>query len=418
MAVYTLQGQFDHQDRTSTSLIFSLFVMAACVLVATAPIYWLPGLPLPVLTAVKNAAFFTAVALAVVVSGARFLQFGIAAPFIIAAVLNFSAFQLNGSGEYAVYQAFTFLAPMAWVLAIRSLSRDQSAILLRYLPLPLGLVMVAAAYALLAKFGAVPDFRPPLEGLQLREYQLSGLARASVSNSGFTFARTGWGTGTGMALVLLGSLLISRHRNWAGLAVLALAVIAPAAMGGRGAAVGAMAAFALAVLYLRQLGHLRIPLILGMAVVPVVSIDYLVSAGILSERFFNIRSNTDWFFMLDAMSTGRLSTWIHAIENFAESPLIGVGVEQSRLAIYTGQVVSVHNAWLAFLSEGGLMAFLPAAFLFFWCLGMVWRIREFRPLIAFVIVISMVEPGVMFGSFGNQVSIWTAVGLAMRAFRR
>jgi len=221
-----------------------------------------------------------------------------------------------------------------------------------------------------------------------------------------------------MALVLLGSLLISRHRNWAGLAVLALAVIAPAAMGGRGAAVGAMAAFALAVLYLRQLGHLRIPLILGMAVVPVVSIDYLVSAGILSERFFNIRSNTDWFFMLDAMSTGRLSTWIHAIENFAESPLIGVGVEQSRLAIYTGQVVSVHNAWLAFLSEGGLMAFLPAAFLFFWCLGMVWRIREFRPLIAFVIVISMVEPGVMFGSFGNQVSIWTAVGLAMRAFRR
>ena len=69
--------------------------MAACVLVATAPIYWLPGLPLPVLTAVKNAAFFTAVALAVVVSGARFLQFGIAAPFIICGSTEFQRFPIE-----------------------------------------------------------------------------------------------------------------------------------------------------------------------------------------------------------------------------------------------------------------------------------------------------------------------------------
>lgn len=418
MTAYALRDVFSQQGHASRTLVFRLFLITACVLIATAPIYWLPGIPLPVMTAVKNAAFFGAVGLAFLVSGMRFIRPSIAFPFLVAATLNFIAFQINGSAEYAAYQALSFLAPMAWVLAICSLRREQVAVLLRYLPLPLGLITLAVAYAFLAKFGAVPDFRPPAEGLQLLERQLSGFQRAAVSTVGFHFGRTGWGTGSGMALTLLGTILIGRNRRWLGLAVLALAVLAPAAMGGRGAALGAMAAFTLAVLTMRQLGSLRFILILAMAFIPVLAIDYLASVGILSERFFNIRYNADWFFTIDELSTGRLSTWVNAIENFTRSPLYGVGIEESRTIRHTGQVVAVHNAWLAFLSEGGLMAFLPAAFIFVWAARVTWRFAEFRPLVAFVAVISMLEPGVMFGSFGNQVSAWTAVGLAMRSTLR
>lgn len=418
MTAYTLQDVFSQQGRLGGRLIFRLFLIAAGLLVASAPIYWLPGVPLTIMTVIKNAAFFGAVALAILVSGVRFVQPSLATPFVVAATLNFLAFQINGSADYSVYQALAFLAPMAWVMALCSLSHEQASILLRYLPLSLGLIAVAVAYAFLAKFGAVPDFRPPAEGLQLTERQISGFQLKAVSTVGFHFGRTGWGTGTGMALVLLGSILIGRNRRWLGLAVLVLAVFAHAAMGGRGATLGAMAAFAVVVMTMRQLGNLRVVLIFAMIVTPVITIDYLASVGILSERFFNIRSNADLFFTIDVLSTGRLSTWVHAIEGFVKSPLYGVGVEASRTGIYTGQVVTVHNAWLAFLSEGGLMAFLPAAIIFLWCAGVMWRVAEFRPLVAFAAVISMLEPGVMFGSFGNQVSIWTAVGLAMRASRR
>lgn len=418
MATYALCDAFGGHGRIGRSLFFRLFLILVCILIGTAPIYWLPDVPLPALNAIKNGAFFGAVGLAFLMSGERFLRPGIALPFIVAATLNYIAFQVNGSADYAVYQALTFLAPMAWVLTLRSLSREQAATLLRYLPLPLWLVTVAVAYAFSAKFGIVPDIRPPIEGLQLQERQLSGYRQMTVSSVGFTFARTGWGTGTGMALVLLGSILIGRNRRWLGLAVLALAVLAPAAMGARGAALAAMAAFTLAVLTIRQLGSLRLVLILAIATIPVFAIDYLASVGVLSERFFNLTPNADWFVMIDQVTTGRLTTWLHGFESFAESPIIGVGVEASLTYRQNGEVLSVHNAWLAFLSEGGLLTFVPAFLIFVWCARMLWRIAEFRPLLIFVAVISMVEPGVMFGSFGNQVSVWTAVGLAMLTTRR
>lgn len=418
MTAYALQDIFFQKSEYRASQFFRFFLIAAFVLVATAPIYWLPGFPLPVLTAIKTAAFVSAVGLAFLVTGARFIQLGTAFPFIVAATSNFIAFLINGSTEYGAYQAFIFLAPMAWVLALRSLNRGQASILLKYLPLSLALIALAAFYAFLAKFSLVPDLRPPLEGLHLTERQISAIQRAGVSVSGFNLTRTGWGTGTGMALILLGSMLIGRKRQGLGLLVLGLAVLAPAAMGGRGAALGGMAAFALAVITLRPLGSLRIWLVLGMAIIPVVAIDFLVSIGVLSERFFNTRSNADWFFVIDELTTGRLSTWVNAIGNFAKSPLYGVGVEESLTIRYTGQVVGVHNVWLGLLSEGGLMAFLPAAFIFLWCARILWRFFEFRALLVFVTVVSMVEPSVVFGTFGNQLPFWTAVGLAMRISRQ
>ncbi|MBV5262130.1 hypothetical protein FLX56_27455 [Synechococcus moorigangaii CMS01] len=413
MSAYALRDIYGEDSGAKATLIFRLFLFSALALVATAPIYWLPGLPLPVMTTIKNIAFFSTVGLAFFLTGARFIQLGIAFPFMIAAMLNFIAFQLNGSANYAVYQALIFLAPMALVLAIQSLPSRQTSVLLQYLPVALGIIAFAVGYAFLAKFGLVPDFRPPAEGLQLMERQISGFQRMAVSSIGFNLGRTGWGTGTSMALVLCGSLLVGRRKPWLGITLLALAILAPAAMGARGAALGAMAAFAVVLITMRELGHWRFAAIGAAALVPVIGIDYLVSAGVLSERFFNIRENADWFFTVDEMSTGRLSTWVNAIENFTRSPIIGVGVEASQTVRHTGQVVAVHNVWLGFLSEGGLMAFLPAMFIFLWSAARIWRIAEFRSLLVFAVVVSMLEPSVVFGSFGNQVAYWTAAGIAM-----
>jgi O-antigen ligase len=265
----------------------------------------------------------------------------------------------------------------------------------------------------LAKFGLVPDFRPPAEGLQLADRQLSIFRRTTVSNAGFAFARTGWGNGTGMALVLLGGILVGRNRQALGLAVLLLAIIAPSAMGARGAALGALAAFGLAVMTMRQLGWSRAPIILAAAFFPVMAIEYLVSLGILSERFFNIRSNSDLFFTIDELTTGRLATWTHAIENFARSPLVGVGVQESLTLRHTGEIVAVHNVWLGLLAEGGLMAFIPAFLIFIWCIKIIWSVVEIRPMLVFVIALSMIEPSIIFGTFGNQVSFWIAFSLAL-----
>lgn len=418
MEVYAPREVFNQGSRTTRSPPFRLFLISACILVAIAPIYWLPGLPPSSVAAIKNVAFFSAIGAAFFVSGTRFIKVDIAFPFIAAAVLNFIVFQINGSREEAVYQALIFLTPMVWVLAIRSLNREQMGVLLKYLPLSLALIALAVVYAFLAKFGVVPDFRPPIERLQLQERQISGYQSMSVSTAGFAFGRTGWGLGTGAALVLLGSILIKRSRQVSGLMVLVLAVIAPAAAGGRGGALAAMAAFVLAVLTMRQLGSLRIWLILAIAIIPVMGIDYLASAGILSERFFSVSSGADWFFMIDEMTTGRLGTWLNALNNFVRSPLIGVGVQESLTVRYTGGVVAVHNVWLAFLSEGGLVAFLPAAFIFLRCAQIVWQVAEFRPLLVFITVLSMVEPSVVFGTFGNQAVFWTTVGIAMRTIHR
>jgi O-antigen ligase len=413
MSAYALRDIYGEDSGAKATLIFRLFLFSALALVATAPIYWLPGLPLPVMTTIKNIAFFSTVGLAFFLTGARFIQLGIAFPFMIAAMLNFIAFQLNGSANYAVYQALIFLAPMALVLAIQSLPSRQTSVLLQYLPVALGIIAFAVGYAFLAKFGLVPDFRPPAEGLQLADRQLSIFRRTTVSNAGFAFARTGWGNGTGMALVLLGGILVGRNRQALGLAVLLLAIIAPSAMGARGAALGALAAFGLAVMTMRQLGWSRAPIILAAAFFPVMAIEYLVSLGILSERFFNIRSNSDLFFTIDELTTGRLATWTHAIENFARSPLVGVGVQESLTLRHTGEIVAVHNVWLGLLAEGGLMAFIPAFLIFIWCIKIIWSVVEIRPMLVFVIALSMIEPSIIFGTFGNQVSFWIAFSLAL-----
>jgi hypothetical protein len=137
MSAYALRDIYGEDSGAKATLIFRLFLFSALALVATAPIYWLPGLPLPVMTTIKNIAFFSTVGLAFFLTGARFIQLGIAFPFMIAAMLNFIAFQLNGSANYAVYQALIFLAPMALVLAIQSLPSRQTSVLLQYLPVGL-----------------------------------------------------------------------------------------------------------------------------------------------------------------------------------------------------------------------------------------------------------------------------------------
>lgn len=418
MTAYALRDTFDQQGTVRLSFLFRMLLVAALTLIATAPIYWLPGVPLPIMTAIKNAAFVSAIGLAVLMSGTRFFHLKLAIPFVLAALLNFLAFQINGSAEYAAYQALIFLAPMAWVLTIRSLNREQAGILLRYLPLSLGLIAVATAYAFIAKFGIVPDLRPPLEGLRMAQHQISAFEQMTVASIGFNHGSTGWGVGAGMALVLLGSILVGRNRKWLGIAVLTLAVLAPAAMGGRGAALGAVAAFILAIVTIRQLGNIRLVLIFLSIAAPFILLEYLVSIGFVSERFFNIRLNADRFFLIDELTTGRLGTWIHAIESFARSPIVGVGVEESLSLRRTGAVVAIHNVWLRILSEGGLISFLPTMAIIVWCARLTWRIVEFRPLLVFAGTVSLLEPSVVFGSFGNQAALWTAIGISVRAANR
>ncbi|MGY6661060.1 MAG: hypothetical protein ACXIVO_01945 [Glycocaulis sp.] len=408
----SLHGYSANMGVGRTSIFTTLFLISSAILISSGPIYWLPGLSLPAMSWIKNIAFFSAIIFAIFISKERIVKLDIIFLFFIAAFFNFLAFQINGSEGHATYQALIFLAPMAWVLALRSLRPKHLSVAVKYLPVPLAIITLAVGYGFFAKFGIFSDIRPPLEGLHLVEREIAGFQRMTVSTVGFAFGRTGWGTGTSMALVLLGSILIGRRKHWLGLAILLLAVLAPAAMGARGAALGAIAAAMFALITMRQLGYYRVFLAIIITVIPIAAIEYLAEAGLLSNRFFNIHSNSDLFFTLDEVSTGRLGTWVHAARNFFDSPLTGVGVEASRMIRHTGEVVGVHNVWLGLLSEGGLMSFIPAIVIFMWAAHSIWRVVEFRPLLILVIFISMLEPSVVFGTFGNQITFWTAVGLS------
>lgn len=367
------------------------------------------------MTVVKYGAFIAALVIMLFAHLNKILQRNIIILFSFAALLNIISFILNGSSDQALYQAITFLAPMAWILAIHCLNQNQIQKFKRIIEIPLAIIGVAVLYALLAKFSLVENFQTPIGNLELDNHQFEGYGRLSVSASGFNFGRTGWGTGTGMALVLLASLLIARDRFWTGVTVLILAILAPAAMGARGAALSAIAAFIVAISISRISLYIKVCIAVALIVLLPLSLDYFWLSGLISERFFNFQAHGDLFTVIDEATTARLTTWVHGFSNFIFNPVIGVGVEESRVILQTGEVVGIHNVWIGFLSEGGLLAFVPAVSIFIYCIMRVWPHHEYRALVVFSGVLSLFEPSVIFGTFGNQVPFWTAVGLSLRA---
>jgi O-antigen ligase len=415
-----MEGEF--RDRATQSVLRfkiypgeALFLAAACTLFAIAPIYWLPGIGLNVIDLFKNVVFVFSGALAFLLARRIRVDKIFVLLMIVAAICNYMAFQINGSGKYATYQALIFLAPLFWVSAVYTLKTWQADILFKGLIFSFSIILIASVYVFLAGFDLVPDMRTPTAGLNFSALQAGLFRSLTVSSTGFNYGPTGWGVGAGMALTLLSSLLTSVGRRYLGLAVLMFAVLAFATMGARGATLGALSAFIVAVAAFQSLRFVRF-LLMGTAVaIAVLAREYLAEINVLSERFFVSNSNAGLFYVIDQITTGRLWTWVNALERFAQSPIIGVGVEQSLVIRNTGEIVEVHNRWLRFLSEGGLLSFIPAVAAFIYCSVNIWRVRELRPLLSFVLVVSMLEPMIVFGTFGNQLPFWTALAYALRA---
>lgn len=421
MSLFLPYARAINYKQGSSISILNLAAVPALFVVGIAPIYWLPGIPMPLLDIFKHGSFVLAAALVIV----HFLKtkdvpFACATVFIafgLASLASVFVFVANGSRSNALTMALEFIYPMIWVVVIAAITRSLGERIIARVQIALSITSLAALYIFLAGRGLGPDFRLPLEGLNLLEENIDGFMRASASSVGFAYGRTGWGLGAGSALILLGSLLVSQRRAALGLTVFLFAIVSLSALGARGSTLAALGAVSIAVIGLKHFGRFRLLLYLLGAAVAVLSFRWFANAGLVSDRFFRTTSSGSLFERVDALTTGRLTTWVHGIETFVQNPLIGAGPKAAFVTKWTGEQNTVHNVWIKLAAEGGLIVLIPAVTIAIWAFGTTWRAAAFRPLLVFVGVLSFVEPSVVFGTFGNNTVFWTAVGIAMATHR-
>ncbi|MGB3831166.1 MAG: O-antigen ligase family protein [Mesorhizobium sp.] len=144
----------------------------------------------------------------------------------------------------------------------------------------------------------------------------------------------------------------------------------------------------------------------------------------LSGGFFDFASN---------LSAGRIDTYFGGIEIWKQAPIFGVGPGNAKIFVNNSQFVNVHNVWIRLLAEGGIFLFLSSIIVFFLILGMVFNRKPHfygynlenyinwpngRLVIISGLVLSLVEPQVIFGSFNANATFWTAVWLVLIGKRK
>lgn len=429
------------------------------IYLAIAPIYWLPGLSPSILSLAKMAMFALLAGFTVVSN--RYWKYTSSEMIVclaIASIFAFLSISFTSPLGSAVAVTRNIIEPLIWTLIIFSIPalgwRGPTTALVRN---ALFIFLALSFYPLLASIGLVPDVPVPrslvavrAEAGEGRDYLYEALR---ASTAGFNGARTGWGMG--LALTLLALACIVRASNGArarlmSYVIFACALVDTLVVEARGGTLGTLAAGAFMCLSDRNERRLIIPLTICL-LIGLLAFDV---SSLLPERFFADLSGTtrDWFSIIDAVSTGRLSTYVAAFELFGTSPLVGVGPSNAIIELRGGlENVAIHNVWLRALAEGGLLLIVPmlvVTVLIVRCIG--FRPRpvpapargpakrhgtaagrppapprrsgslpmlqpvDWRPVIVCGLVFGMIEPGAVFGSFNNNLAFWTAVAATLR----
>lgn len=164
---------------------------------------------------------------------------------------------------------------------------------------------------------------------------------------------------------------------------------------------------------------------------------YLVITFIPEEAFIqqfraeNI--NSQYFNQEDVnrISSGRYEGYKVGLDLFLDRPLYGYGFGMSDdLSDLKGYMPEIHNTWLKRLIDGGLVFTVPLFLLFFHCffkirskiikLKLEDRKRYKATYIFFIslffpaLIITMVEPNYLFGSFQGEAFFWIMIGYLLR----
>ncbi|MGD9965211.1 MAG: O-antigen ligase family protein [Hyphomonadaceae bacterium] len=402
-------------------------------------IYWLPGIP-PETVSVTKAVVFCGLAflgaLKLFTFSWRTLTF--LALLLLGAMMTFIALSFTSSAQTALGEARNYIEPMLWLVALSGVPRVQRPALIRALTRSMAILVIFALYPIIAQIGILPDYSTPTGLYAGQGIESEWLLRSSsVTNSGFSGARTGWALTVATGGLLAASLIMQRSQTHTlstatALTILLIALMGIAVTGARGGIVGLLAGSAF---WLVSGRNRLLPTALTVFAILIVALLVDVRELVPSNLLRGFDTGGALGDRLNSMTTNRFDTYTEALRLWGEAPLIGVGPNDARIAVSaSSNLVQIHNLWLRVAAEGGILALLPLFLLTYRLLGLALtrhsldrastdHTRESitwpntRPVILCATVMALAEPNVLIGSFNANAILWTAVWLALEAPR-
>jgi O-antigen ligase len=390
------------------------------------PVYWVPVLSVNQWSNIKVFALLAAIALTwfngLRKNNAGFPRgiFGVGGLFLLLICSIPAFFQAEFSwGMRRTYDLFFGFGAMWSFYVFWRINENPGRVLI-------WAALVIAALSLLtisSNFSGFPSWRSPA----IFEFQ-------SLSTAGFGALRTGWSNA--LSLYVGGILLLMAHGNQLGIwrtvfcfCLISIIIGSQLVVAGRAGILSSLFAVGFISWF-----FLPRKLAILMIIVAGIMVSYLVGDELLNHLRLNriLDASDNDSRALDHFSAGRITTYLFAIEKWIESPIIGHGYGQ--VEVVKGH--DIHNLWLRILAEGGI--FLFGSFLYF-CYKAVKKTprnkamtshlmrkipRYQRPdfmlwvIICQGLIMSMLEPRILLGSFQVCAMWWVAVGALQAQYQK
>ncbi len=418
------------------SLSDKLHVVLIASYVSISGIYWLPGVPSTILPQLKITVFGLLCFIGLLRIPRAIQSQGIIVIMRlgICAIAAFIANTITGGAGAGFNQMRDFLEPLLWLIALFGVRPQAYQWLFKSLTVTMTVFTIASFYPVAAYSGILPNLYPPIElvdptGLRSAVDKQWVLQLGSVVGGGFAGQSTTWGALVPpaalltAALYLRGQLRPRTARIIAGIVIVgSIASIAVTSARGGTMTLAAMAIYGVAV---SRGIHFSSKAMFFIIILLVLSLN--VTEWLPDNFFRGFDSKGDVLTRVNEASTGRIDSWVFGLKRFASSPIYGVGVEGLGIESVYG-IGNVHNTWINILAESGLIVFLPmiflAARLFSLALNNGKRPKTIAGFPAFSwpdtrlvilsgLILSMAEPGIIFGNFNSNAPFWTAVWIAL-----
>jgi O-antigen ligase len=380
----------------------------------TAPVYWLPWVPLEVWTPFKIVLYLLAVAGVLVLAVRRkqvYLPTGIfgLGGFVLLVVFFLPGFLQAGSEDILIrILDITFAATFFWV--------TYNAV-----ALGMNIPRIAMISAGVVALFNIPVILPMMDLMPLYMSQID--PRWSIVYTGLSGAATGWSTGLSLYVpFLMYGAVQYADRRWLLVmfsALLLLLLSGQFVVGGRSGILASLLVIGLFVSY-RLEGRQKVYVLLTMMVVigglfvwfdvrelqQHFRLDRLVSSGTVNAA------------VLDHFSAGRIIQYQLAVEGIINRPIMGHGVHAFQ---DLGLGYELHNVWLRLWYESGILV------LVLFIIMIVYSVRSkstergqfnyFARLCMYGgICMAFFEPSVLLGAFQNSAVWWLSFSLVDEQF--
>lgn len=389
-----------------------------CLYLGSAPVFWLPGFSASTIQTSKHLLIYLAVGATAAVSIFKrsvHLPWGIAglSGFGLILVLSIPAVFLSelSIGLSRIVDLLYAATAFSSFFFLTRAGYDVEKIL----KISAFIISGFAAYSLVGMFGSL-SWRQPAD-----------LGFFDVSTAGFGGLRTGWSNGLSLyiafslAWVYSKDSLIKFNRSLLAITMAGTIFISQYMVGGRAGLLASLVSLVVLAHYLIPPANRVLVYVIFSAVV-VAAAGQAVYEHLRIDRLVSNESlDVD---TLDHFSANRITTYRFAFKKISEKPLFGHGFGNAN--VVGGS--EIHNVWLKHGAEAGLL-FLAAELLFVLKFMLPFprpkRIqssyvvfsRQAR-LYAFCwaallsgLVISMLEPRMLFGSFQTSAIWWCAAGV-------